>query len=641
MSKDTSKFKIHFVFLFIAYITFIAYLIIITKNINDVLTSLPELIGLTFILLLLISFTVISFKNKKNVKGIVCIGSILIILYSVINILLSTNIIYLPKDEYVPNFYNQSVLKVNEWKSKNNIKITENYEYSDIIGKDYVISQDKVAPTLTKNIKELIITISLGPDMEKEIIVPSFIGLKYDEVIKYIEKNHLSNVNIEYQTSEKETDTAISQTRSGTIKRNDAITITFARSGEVSDVTIIDFTNKSKLYTTSWLKKYGFKYEIDDDYSDEIPEGYVISQSSKNEVKNPKSDTITITISKGKKLLAPDIVSMSVEKINKWAIENNLKINYKEEYSDQIKLGDVISSSILPNDTISSGDKVEITISKGPLEMVKILNINEFINWAENNNIDYEIKYENSDTIKKDDIINCSHKEGQLIKKDDTIIITVSRGKVIVIPNFIGMKKADIQSKCTSIKINCSFKSGGLTEKTKAGIAINQNKKANTKVSEGTSLIISLSDGIYEKVNVPSFIGKSKSTINSECSKIGIKCNFSYPSGYNNETKDTCISQSKTGTVNKGSTINITLSNGPAKTYNIVIQADWLSWGNPTATKATLESKLKANCPGVKFNFSYQKVNSGIGYLNPNSQVKVGSNSLTQGKTYNVIINSN
>ena len=57
-------------------------------------------------------------------------------------------------------------------------------------------------------------------------------------------------------------------------------------------------------------------------------------------------------------------------------------------------------------------------------------------------------------------------------------------------------------------------------------------------------------------------------------------------------------------------------------------------------TKKTLKSKLESACPGVTFTFSFKAVNSGIGYLNQNSQVKVGSNTFTQGKTYNVIINS-
>lgn len=638
--EKNEKFRMHYIFLIIAFITFLTYLTVELLYFDSFLNFLPKLLGSLLILLFLICFIIIGGKNKKQ-HGTVIIGSILIIIYSTINILLTTKLISFPSDEYVPNFYNTSILKLNEWKEKNNIKVIENYEHSDTILKDYIISQNIMPPSLTKNIKEIEITISLGPDLEKEIIVPSFVGLKYEEVLKYIKENHLSNVTIEYQKSEKDDNTVISQSNSGTMKRNDEITIIFAKTNTDGEIEIIDFTNKDELYATSWLKKYGFKYEIKEDYSDEIEAGYVIDQSVKNEIKNPLTDTITLTISKGKKILAPDLGDMAIGDINDWAIENKLKISYKEVYSDTVKVGKVITSSITKGDEVSGNDKIEITISKGKLEMIKLTTVNEFINWAENNNVDYQINYENSNTIKKDDIIKSSHNPGDTIKKDDTVIITVSKGKEITIPNFVGMSKNDIQSKCSSINLTCTFKTGGLTESTKAGIAISQNKKANTKVSEGTSLTITLSGGIQEKVTVPSFKGKAKGTISSGCSKIGIKCNFKYASGYGSEAKDTCVSQSQTGTVNKGSTVTITLSNGPAKTYTIVVQADWLSWGNPQATKATLENKLKSNCPGVNFNFTYQKVNSGIGYLNPNSQVKVGSNNLVQGKTYNVIINSN
>ena len=468
---EDKSFKTHYVFLIIAYIAFIAYLVLDIMNISDITKSIPSIIGWLFILLLLISFTVISLENKKNIKGIVTVASILITIYSIINILLLTKIINLPKDEYVPNFYNESVLKVNEWKKANNIKVTENYEYSDTVKKDYIISQDKVSPTLTKDIEELIITISLGPDLNKEIIVPSFIGLKYDEVIKYIEENHLSNAIIEYQKSEKTSDTVISQSKSGTMKRNDEITITFSKStDEVGEINIIDFTGKTKLFATSWLEKYGFKVEIKEDFSNEYEEGLVIDQSAKDEVKNPEEDTITLTISKGKEVLAPDIISMTVDEINKWAIENNVKISYKEEYNDDKKLGDVINSSINENELVDKDKKVEITISKGKLEMIKLTTLSEFTNWAENNGISYDINYENSDTVKKDDIIKCSHETGKQIKKDDTVIVTVSRGKVITIPNFVGMAKSDIQSKCSSLNLSCSFKTGGYTEKTKKSL---------------------------------------------------------------------------------------------------------------------------------------------------------------------------
>ena len=644
--KEKDKSKTHFIFLVVAYIAFIVYLILDIKNIDDITKSIPGLVGCLFVLLLLISLTIISIKNKKNVKGIVIIASILITLYSVINILLTTNIISFPKDEYVPNFYNQSVLKVTEWKKTNNIKINENYEYSDTIKKDYIISQDKVSPTLTKDIKELTITISLGPDLNKEVVVQSFVGLKYDDVMKYIEENHLSNVKIEYQESEKTPDTVISQSKSGTMKRSDEITITFAKTtGENGEITIIDFTGKTKLYATSWLEKYGFKYEISEDYSDDIDEGLVISQSAKDEVKNPEEDTITLTISKGKKVLAPDIALMSVEEINKWAVENNVKISYKEEYSEDKKLGDVISSSINKGDLVETDKKIEISVSKGKLEMIKLTTLSEFTNWAENNNVNYEVNYENSESIKKDDIIKCSHKTGETIKKDDTVIVTVSRGRTITIPNFVGMSKSEIQNKCSSINLSCSFKTGGYSETVKAGIATSQSKKSGTKVTEGSGITITLSAGIQEKVEVPSFSGKTKSEITNTCSKIGIKCSFKYGSGYNDKPKDTALSQSATGKVNKGSTVTITLSNGPAKSYsNIIIQSGWLleCKGNATCSKNTIEKYLKNKCPGVTFKFSYVKATVGIGYISSSSAIKADHPyTFTQGKTYTITLNTN
>ena len=641
MTKETTKkqCKIHIVFLIGAFLAFIAYLVVELMHFESFNNFLPQLFGSILILLFLICFIVISSKSKKQ-HGVVIVGSILIILYSVINILITTGILNLPKDDYVPNFYNKSVLEVNEWKSKNGINITENYEYSDTVMKDYIISQDKQAPTLTKDINELVITISLGPDYEKQVIVPNFIGLKYEDVLKYIEENHLNNVKIVYQKSEKDPDTVISQSKSGTMKRNSEIIITFAKSGEeLEEVEIIDFTNKTELYAKSWLEKYGFKVEIKEDYSDTIDAGLVMDQSAKNETKKVKEDVITLTISKGKKLLAPNLSGMTKDEINKWAIENNVTIKYKEEYSDTLVLGDVINSSVNENDIIDNKEVV-ITISKGKLEMIRLTTVNEFINWAEREKIDYQVNYENSNTVKKDEIIKCSHATGSLIKDDDTVIVTVSKGKVITIPNFVGMAKSDIQSKCSSLKISCNFRTGGYSETVKAGIAISQSKSQGTKVSEGTSLTITLSAGIQEKVNVPSFKGKTKSAISSQCNSLGIKCTFKYTSSYNSATKDTCVSQSVTGKVNKGSSVTITLSKGPAQTYKVVVQAEWLSQ-NPETTKTTLKSKLSKACPGVTFNYSFKKVNSGIGYLNPSSQVKIGVNYFTQGQPYNVIINSN
>lgn len=633
--------KILIPFIILSILSFIGYIAVEVIYNKEILSSLGMLIGSGIIFLFTICFIAISLKsdNKKSIPFII-IGLLLIIIYSGFNILSRLGIIKLPTSDYVLNFYNTPITDVYTWKDKNNIIVNEVYEYSDIIPEYYVISQDVSSSTLTKDVKEINLIISKGPDYNKETVVPSFTGWKYDDVIKYLEDNYLNNVEINFSESNNQVDTVIYQDGSGTRKRNDLIKITFSK-GEINPIEIIDFTDKSLLYASSWLTKYGFKYEVSYENNETIKKDYVINQSVKNEVKDPSTDTVTITVSKGKIIKVPDFSTMDVESINKWIMENNLKITYEEVYDEEISLGDVISSNFEKDAVIETGSEVEIVISKGKLEMPKLDNVNDFTIWANENKVDYEIVYDYSTTVLKDDIIKCSHNTGDLIKEDDTVIITISKGKSITIPSFVTMSKSAIQSKCNELKLTCSFSYGGYTESTKRDIAIKQSKPKGTVVSEGTNLVITLSSGIYEKVSVPSFVGKSKSSITSSCKSLGITCKFTYQSSFSPKEKDTCVSQSKTGTVNKGSTITITLSKGPAKTYNVVIDANQLSNGNPSATKATLQKKLSSACPGVTFTYKFQKANSGIGYLAPTSQVKVGSNTFTEGKTYTVIINSN
>ena len=637
---STSKI-IAIILLIIGIISFITYIILEIINYDSIINNLPNIISSSFILLFILCFSIISFKSKnKKSNPFIILGSLVLIVYSLFNILFHFNIINLPNENIVLNFYNKTITYGRNFGKENNIEIEEVYEYSDIIPEYHIISQDISYGTLIKNIYKITFIISKGPDYQKEVIVPSFIGWNFLDTIKYIEDNYLNNIDISFIESSNPINTVVNQNKSGTMKRNDLIKLEFSKE-EFNPIEIIDFSNKSLLYSTSWLKMHGFNYELEYVYNDEIKKDYIVNQDIKNEVKDPMIDKIKLTVSKGKMIVIPDISSMNQDELNNWIIDNNLKVNYKEVYDEEIPVGNIIESDYEEGEAILVGDTINITISKGKLEMIKLTNLTDFYLWADQNKVTYDVVYEYNNTIKKDEIIKASHKTGDLIKKEDTVIIYVSKGKSITIPDFVSMSKTNIQNKCNELNLSCSFVYGGNTESIKKDIAIKQSKKEGTIVSEGTNLVITLSSGIYEKVTIPNFIGKTKTEITNSCKSLGLTCNFTYESSYSSKAKDTATKQSKTGSVNKGSSLTITLSKGPAKTYTIVIDPNQLTAGNANATKNTLKSKLEANCPGVTFNFVFQKSNSAIGYLAENSEVKVGKNTFTQGKSYKVIINSN
>jgi beta-lactam-binding protein with PASTA domain len=628
-------------------ISFIVYLVFKYLDNHTFYKDLNTTITLVVLFLINILFIIIGNRNnnKKNNKFIILV-LILTMGLNIYNILVLKDVVSIfENDTTLPNFYDKPITEVYEWNKKYNINIGETYEYSDVIESYNVISQDVPAKTDLKDVKTLNLIISNGPNYELETVVPSFIGWEYDTVIDYLEKHFLNNVSIEFMKSSNTPNTVIAQLGSGTRKRNELIKLTFAID-EYKETEIIDLYNYPLIRAIGWLEQHGFKYEISYENNDEISKDYVISNSNVGESINPITNDVIIklVVSKGKIIKAPDFTVLSQDEINEWVLENDMKVDYQEKYDEEKPAGDIIDASYEKDDIIEIGSKIVITISKGKLEMPKINDINDFKIWASENNIKYQINNEFSDSKENGEIIKSSHSPGDAIKEDDTIIITVSKGKSVTVPNFIGMTKSNAQSKCNSLGLSCSFKYGGYTDKAK-DIVTNQSQKSGIKISSGANLVITLSNGVQPKVTVPNFSGKTKSEIEKQCKNIGITCKFTYQSNYSSTKADTCVSQSKTGTVNKGSTVTITLSKGPAKTYNITIDANLLAYGDPNATKANLQKRLTSSkYPGVTFKYQFQSVSTGngngIGYLAKNSGLHVGNNTVTQGKTYTIIINS-
>ena len=635
--EKIEKSKLNIVFLLLALIITILYGISIFINLDFQSLNIKELIKPIAFLLISFLIIIILFKvNTKKTTPYVILLTLVLIAYSAFSI--STSYAKEDQDIYVQDFINKSIVEVIDWAEKYDIELIELHEFSDTIPKNYVILQEYGITTLINDIDSFTVTISDGPNYDKEITVPNLTGFTYDEVMTYIKENFLSNVEIEFIKSEQERDKVIEQIGSGTMKRSDKITFIFSRGLEDEQVPVKDLTGLSLFEATSYLKRYNIPYEIEYKSDDKVLKDYVISQDI---IEKIVTDKVTLTVSLGKEIIVPDLSKMTTTEIAKWAVTNNIKINYVEEYNKEYALGEIIKISKNEGDIIQEEATITITLSKGCMTMPKVTNLAEFKLWANSNNISYEEVYEYSNTYKSGEIIKTSPSENEKITENDTIIITISKGKSVSIPNFVGLSKTNIQSKCSDLNLSCTFTYGGYTESTKKDIALKQSKSQGTVVSEGTNVLITLSSGIYEKVTVPSFKGKSKSQITSTCNSLGINCTFKYNSTYSSETKDTAISQDKTGSVIKGSNVTITLSLGPAKTYTVVIDGTLLSQGNPEQTKKTLKSKLESACPGVKFNFTFKSVNTGIGYLNIDSEVQVGSNTFVQGQTYNVIINSN
>ena len=446
-------------------------------------------------------FGAVAITYKRNSKTMILVSGILLIVYFFLQFNNQVTIVQGPILT-APNFSGKSITAVMKWADKNKIIIEQEYEYSDMVPEYSVISQNILAGTAIQESDTIIISVSEGPNPSKEIMVPNMMTWDADRVLHFIEENHMSNVLVDFEQSDKAKNTVISQSASGSLKRNDELKLVFSQGEELgfSEVTLEDLTGKSEFEVVFYMKQNQLNYAFEYDFHKKVKKGFVISQNVEAGEKVGVHDKIIgVTISKGPEIKIPDFTDYTMTKVAEWAIQNRVKISFEDEYHDTVKENQIIRSNYNVGDIIEQGTVVKIIISRGSLKMPKIKSISDFYDWANRYNIRCEEKHEFSDKVPAGEVISYSHKAGEVIKSDDTVVITISDGAKRVVPNVVGMTKKEATNKMNAVGLNMNFTYRNSSE-TKDKV-LSQSIRAGSEVSSGTTVTIVLSNGKKESNN--------------------------------------------------------------------------------------------------------------------------------------------
>lgn len=581
--KKTIPKKRHFIvrfFLILLLISCVGYFIscLFLENNTSSIQLLVE--GLTLVFFTII-FIVISLTSTRRKQGGILLSTLLLFLYFVIQIGLSTGIIIFPSFKQVDNFIGKGLVSVVEWADANNILLEQDYEYSDMVDEYSIISQSIKPGTKLQDIKSIEIAVSEGPNPAKEIVIPSMVSWDSERVLNFVRENYLSNVSVSFVQSDKAVDTVIEQNKNGNLPRNTELELVFSSGEELdySEVKLIDLTKKSEFEAIFYLKQHHIKYEVKQEFSSKIKRGLVTEQSRKAlEMVKIDEDVVTISVSKGPKIKVIDFKNKSMADITNWAIKNKLKLEFRDRYDDSIPENKIIDANYHKGDIIEQGSTIQLIISRGKLKMPKFKSLAEFREWADKYEIKYEEKYEFSNEIAAGEVIRYSYKTGDTIKNNDSITVIISDGKKIEVPNLVGMKKADIISKLKKLGLNYNFvyKSSSSVSKDKA---ISQSIKASSEVSANTTITITLSNGNKDVKN-----GNDSSTNknNSSNKNDSSSSNGSSNSNSNNQNKPSGCDTSK------GASLNIQAGSSGSQTKSMITQM------NP---HHKFNFNMVANCP--------------------------------------------
>lgn len=134
--------------------------------------------------------------------------------------------------------------------------------------------------------------------------------------------------------------------------------------------TVKDYEGETYESVMGELRSRGFIVERTQEFSSDVPEGSVISQSiaAGTEVK-PSETTISFVVSEGtESYLMRDLFGYTQKSVQDYASEYGLALSVTEAFSDDVASGLVMSQSIASGSSFVYGDTLSVVLSKGPKE---------------------------------------------------------------------------------------------------------------------------------------------------------------------------------------------------------------------------------------------------------------------------------
>ncbi len=268
--------------------------------------------------------------------------------------------------------------------------------------------------------------------------------------------------------------------------------------------TVPNFYAVSYKKALKWADENKVKINATYEYSDEVKEGSIISQSTKagKFVKDISSINYVISIGTNtyKEVNIPNMTGKNINKTLKMIKQyklNNIDINYVENKS--IEKNTIIKQSV--SGDIRRNTKVIFDVSLGDISNLKDIKMKDLYNesylnasvYLQQNGIKYDTTYEFSSNVKAGYIINSSIPEGSTVSTKDNVTLTISKGKGITVPDFSSKSEDMVLKNCNKLGIKCLLEFSN-DESTLEIVATGQSIESGTIISKDEYITINMSN---------------------------------------------------------------------------------------------------------------------------------------------------
>ena len=239
----------------------------------------------------------------------------------------------------------------------------------------------------------------------------------------------------------------------------------------------------------------GFIPKVFHENSDTVPEGAVISLGHSAGESFQVGEKLKVVVSSGPEgelaripVDMPNISGMNYDEAKALLNKNGLRvIRENDQYSMTVPKGEVITQSISAGEHLMTGDIVYVSISMGveqtSVPNVQYLSRREAIAALQDAKLAFTIKEEESDTVRKDLVIQQSVEAGSIVDIKTNVTITISLGKLADMPSLVGSALNRARSEMSSLGFENVTYTGKYDADTAENVVMSQSVPAGRHIS--------------------------------------------------------------------------------------------------------------------------------------------------------------
>lgn len=250
-------------------------------------------------------------------------------------------------------------------------------------------------------------------------------------------------------------------------------------------------------------------------YSESIAKNKILSQNPGDGAVADAEATIKVIMSGGQEeVMMPDLAGMTSEEAKQLITGQNLRISadsIKEEYSDVVEKGRVISQSVKAEERIAVQTEITLAVSLGSLnEETALLQVPDLKGLTKEKAMKQlgrlkkqagftyvlgEVKNQYSTDVEKGRIISQKPEAGEQVRTNEPIRIVISKGpEMVQVPELLYLPKDQAVGRLEKAGLQAELTTA-YSEQAAEGLVIGQSVEAGIKAAKGSVVTVTVSLG--------------------------------------------------------------------------------------------------------------------------------------------------